>query len=287
MARETARRAAWLVLAALGALAALAAAAGLIFIYSGAYNVAATSPHSGPAYWLLQTVRDNSVARRAADVAVPPLGDATTIEKGLGLYRQNCQQCHGGPAVAPEAFAMGLEPPAPNLAQTGREWTPAEIYWAVKNGIKMTGMPAWDHRLADADIWAVVAFVHHLPNLSPSDYRAMAARAKLALPSAELQPSSEDARRGTLERGEIAIHQYACVSCHTIPGVTGPDSTAGTPLDGIASRAYIAGVLLNTPENLVRWIREPQHVDPLTAMPDMGVSESDARDIAAYLLTLR
>lgn len=98
-----------------------------------------------------------------------------------------------------------------------------------------------------------------------------------------LQP----ALHGDPAKGRIALTQYACQACHVIPGITGSDVHVGPPLDGLASRAMLAGSLPNTPDNLVRWIRNPQAVDPQTAMPDMGVSEAHARDIAAYLATLK
>jgi cytochrome c2 len=92
---------------------------------------------------------------------------------------------------------------------------------------------------------------------------------------------------GNAERGTQRIAQYGCPACHTIPGVKNANGNVGPPLARIGDRTYIAGMLRNTPANLVRWIREPQAVIPGNAMPDMGVSEADARDIAAYLYTLR
>lgn len=88
-------------------------------------------------------------------------------------------------------------------------------------------------------------------------------------------------------RGRQIVRSYGCTACHSIPGVAGPDARVGPPLGGIASRMFIAGVLPNQPANMIRWIRNPQGVDSLTAMPDLGVSERDARDIAGYLYTLR
>jgi cytochrome c1 len=92
---------------------------------------------------------------------------------------------------------------------------------------------------------------------------------------------------GEAAHGPSAMRRYGCVSCHTIPGVTGARSLVGPPLGGIAYRAYVAGVLPNNPDNLMRFIRDPQSVDSLSAMPNTGVTEADARDIAAYLYTLR
>lgn len=87
--------------------------------------------------------------------------------------------------------------------------------------------------------------------------------------------------------GEHLIYAYGCGTCHIIPGVAEANRTVGPSLDGIGSRVYIAGFLVNTPENLVRWVAQPQEVDAETAMPDLGVTEAQARDIAAYLYTLR
>ena len=87
-------------------------------------------------------------------------------------------------------------------------------------------------------------------------------------------------------RGKIAVTQYACQSCHMIPGVPGSKVYVGRPLGDLAKRKVLAGSLPNDQASLVRWIRDPQAVDPQTAMPDMGVSERDALDISAYLLSL-
>jgi cytochrome c2 len=92
---------------------------------------------------------------------------------------------------------------------------------------------------------------------------------------------------GDPDRGVSAIGRYGCASCHTIPGIRGADALVGPPLTRIASRSYLAGQLQNTPSNMVRWIQHPQHVEKGTVMPEMGVTENDARDIAAYLYTLR
>lgn len=88
------------------------------------------------------------------------------------------------------------------------------------------------------------------------------------------------------ERGRAAIQQYGCVACHAVPGVRNPGGNVGPPLAGLARRGYIGGVLPNTPDELVRWLLDPPGVDPLTAMPNVGLNEADARDIAAYLYTL-
>jgi cytochrome c2 len=92
---------------------------------------------------------------------------------------------------------------------------------------------------------------------------------------------------GSPDRGVAAIGRYGCGSCHTIPGIRTATATVGPPLQSIARRLYLAGQIPNTPPNMMRWIQHPQQVEHGTAMPDMGVSDTDARDIAAYLYTLR
>jgi cytochrome c2 len=91
---------------------------------------------------------------------------------------------------------------------------------------------------------------------------------------------------GDPHRGREAIAFYGCTSCHVIPGVRGADGLVGPPLHAIGSRAYVGGVVPNTPENLIAWIQNPPAVDPKTAMPNVRVGPEDARDIAAYLYTL-
>jgi len=91
--------------------------------------------------------------------------------------------------------------------------------------------------------------------------------------------------QGDPERGRIAVTQYACQSCHLIPGVPGSKVYVGRPLSDMGRRKTLAGGVPSDQAGLVRWIRDPQSVDPHTAMPNMGVSERDALDISAYLLT--
>jgi cytochrome c len=92
---------------------------------------------------------------------------------------------------------------------------------------------------------------------------------------------------GNPANGRRLLYAYGCGSCHTIPSVGEADGKIGPPLGGLRSRFYIAGVLQNTPEDLFRWIAQPQEVQPGNAMPDLGVTREQARDMAAYLYALR
>ena|SRR5436190_5609482 len=102
-----------------------------------------------------------------------------------------------------------------------------------------------------------------------------------------LDAAQRGAAGGDPDRGKVAIRRYGCGACHTIPGIHGANATVGPPLDKIAGRSYLAGMLPNTSGDMMQWIQYPQRVLPRNAMPDMGVSERDARDIAAYLYTLK
>jgi cytochrome c2 len=92
---------------------------------------------------------------------------------------------------------------------------------------------------------------------------------------------------GDPEHGKGAIQKYGCAACHVIPGIPGANGQVGPSLEGIGGRVYLAGQLQNTPDNLRKWVEDPQGIRPGTAMPDMGVTDEDARDITAYLYTLR
>lgn len=114
--------------------------------------------------------------------------------------------------------------------------------------------------------------------------------AVLALPACQYQERLQPAASvhgGDPDRGKDAVRRYGCVTCHTIPGVTGADALVGPPLDRMASRVYIAGVLVNTPDNMVKWLHDPPAVDALTAMPNVGADDEDVRDIASFLYTLK
>jgi cytochrome c len=114
----------------------------------------------------------------------------------------------------------------------------------------------------------------------------------LLLPLAACQSEPErdyaaDLAGGDPVRGKGAIRHYGCKTCHSIPGIEGEQTTVGPSLEGFADRTFIGGVIENNPENLVRWLQNPQQIDPMTTMPATGATEKDARDIAAFLYTLR
>jgi mono/diheme cytochrome c family protein len=155
-----------------GALLVLIGAAA-VGIYAGLYNIAADVPHTQPIYWLLGTVRDRSVEARARDTVVPnDLNDPTRISKGAGQYADMCSGCHLAPGMKRTEISQGLYPRAPELRRK-TTLTPAEQFWVVKHGMKMTGMPAWGVTHDDDLLWDVVAFVRKLPELTPEQYETL------------------------------------------------------------------------------------------------------------------
>jgi mono/diheme cytochrome c family protein len=154
-----------------GVLIACFGAASLI-VYGGAYDIAADTPHSQPVYWLLQKVRQSSIAARARDAVPDDLGDAKRIASGAGQYAEMCGSCHLAPGMTRTEISRGLYPRAPELRR-GSGLTPAEQFWVVKHGIKMTGMPAWGVTHDDGLLWDVVAFLRKMPELTAEQYQAL------------------------------------------------------------------------------------------------------------------
>jgi mono/diheme cytochrome c family protein len=157
-------------------LAALAGAAG-IFVYVGVYNIAADAPHTPSVYNFLHELRDRSIARRSRDIGPPAdLNSANRVSAGAGLYNEMCTGCHLAPGMEPTEMSQGLYPPAPRLAHDPSH-TPAQQFWIVKHGVKLTAMPAWGKTHSDDLIWDMVAFLQQLPRMSPEQYKAAVASA--------------------------------------------------------------------------------------------------------------
>ena len=152
------------------AIAVLLVAGGLGFVYSGAYDVAATGDHTGLVTWALETTKDRSIRARAADVAAPPPFDSALVVSGFDGFRDMCVECHGAPGVDPGINGVGLNPSPPELGEEAHEFDDAELFWITKHGLKFTGMPAFGPTHADRDLWAVVAFIRELEEMAPEEY---------------------------------------------------------------------------------------------------------------------
>ena len=162
------------LLAFIGVLAILAVIAAGIYFFGGYYSVAAAKPNPGIIEWALGRTRVASIARNAPRSSPVRLDDPAVVRDGARAYSElGCVNCHGAPGVDWAKFSEGLRPDPPDLKDIAMELAPGEIFWVVKNGINMTGMPSFGLiKVEDNKLWAVAAFVKKLPIVSPDDYKA-------------------------------------------------------------------------------------------------------------------
>ncbi|MBL4941281.1 MAG: cytochrome c [Colwellia sp.] len=168
-------------------LAVLGLGAGTTVMYSGIVNVAADEPHSDLVYWLLEETRENSIAKASRNIVVPDLSDPELLLTGGTDYEFMCSTCHLKPGQKESDMSLGLYPAPPNLALTHEDHgheehgdddadqTARKNFWVIKHGIKASGMPAWGITHDDQRIWAMVAFMKQLPNLTPEQYQVLTA----------------------------------------------------------------------------------------------------------------
>ena len=150
------------------------------FVWWGGYNVAATVPHWKITRWFLEEVRERSISVQSKGLVVPSLKDPKLIEIGLLHYHSMCRLCHNAPGYSQTEINQGLNPRPPDFTRKDIEWaSEAELYWVIKNGIKMTGMPAFGPTHSEDELWGVVAFLKKLPSLKPEEYKAMVKTAGL------------------------------------------------------------------------------------------------------------
>lgn len=161
-----------------------------LFIYSGLYPIGADVPHNKLSYWLLETLRERSIARAASDIQIPNnLNTSDRLLAGGADYNDMCAGCHLKPGKKESDFTIGLYPAPPNLTATadahghehgsdtgGKEAAIQRQFWIIKHGIKASGMPAWGPTHSDERIWNMVAFLQRLPSLTPDQYQIVTAR---------------------------------------------------------------------------------------------------------------
>ena len=162
------------LLAVIGALAVLTAVAAAVYFFGGYYNVAASQEDAGVVRWALTKVRQASIERHAQDPVPTNINDPETVKAGARAFSTlGCVNCHGAPGVKWAKFSEGLHPDPPDLKDVVGETTPSQLFWVIKNGINMTGMPSFAAAGAnDNEIWSVVAFLKKLPSVSEADYKA-------------------------------------------------------------------------------------------------------------------
>jgi len=158
-------------------LLAIIVAGAVGFIWFGIYNIAADAPHTRPVYAALESLRDRSISVHARNIKAPAdLDSPERVATGAGLYAEMCAGCHLGPGIEPSEMSQGLYPHAPELAKHA-DLAPAQQFWVIKHGVKLSAMPAWGKTHPDPLIWDMVAFLRQLPKMSPAQYKAAAASA--------------------------------------------------------------------------------------------------------------
>jgi mono/diheme cytochrome c family protein len=167
---HTTRR--WFIAALLGCSPMVLVGMAALVIYAGIYDIGADAPHSQPVFWLMQMVRDRSIAAHATDAVPVDLGDPKRIASGAVQYDEMCSTCHLAPGMKRTEVSWGLYPRAPELRR-GSGLTPAEQFWVVKHGIKMTGMPSWGVTHDDELLWDIVAFLRKMPKLTTDEYHGL------------------------------------------------------------------------------------------------------------------
>lgn len=148
---------------------------GLAFIYSGIFDISARWQDGPLLKWVLETTRERSIDVRKVKVKVPSnLDDPSIIMEGFKHYREMCVGCHRSPGLQPSEIGRGLNPRPPNFAHLEQEDVdPQEFFLVVRNGIRMTAMPAWGVTHSDDKIWSMIAFLQKLPNMTPTEYHAL------------------------------------------------------------------------------------------------------------------
>jgi mono/diheme cytochrome c family protein len=165
----------------------LACVGALGFVYSGIFDVAAAHPDNPLLDWALRTTSNRSIISRLGSIEVPStLDNPELILAGAKLYGTRCVVCHGGPGLQPGEIPQGLNPAPPNLFRASLQPRAARYFWFIKNGVKMTAMPAFGKTHSDDDIWALVAFLRTAPGMSSQDFATKTGR---PLPPAADKPS--------------------------------------------------------------------------------------------------
>ncbi|MDF1587050.1 c-type cytochrome [Marinimicrococcus flavescens] len=246
-------------------LAALAAG-GLLFAWSGIFNIAASSGHWAITKWFLHYTMHQSVETHAMGIETPPLDDIAMVQRGAGHYATGCAPCHGAPGTERSPVALEMTPHPPTLVPHIEVFEPRELFWIVKNGVKYTGMPAWAGHERDDEVWSVVAFLLRLDELDEAGYRELA--------------HGEAARRGEPLDGPVLAALggappeplAGCARCHGRDG-NGRGTGAFPRLSG-QSEAYLLASLL-------AYARETRNSGIMTPAVS-GIGEGELARLAAH-----
>jgi len=176
-------------LALIGALAIVGAIVASIYFFGGYYSVSAVEPQLGIVDWTLVHIRTASIEKHAVDAPPSSLDDPAVVRAGASAFAaRGCVNCHGAPGAKWAKFSEGLRPDPPDLGEVAKYLTPAQVFWVIKNGINMTGMPSFERiKIGDEETWSIVAFVKKLPNVTPEQYSTWTAPTSNGTPPAQKQ----------------------------------------------------------------------------------------------------
>ncbi|MGA6927338.1 MAG: cytochrome c [Desulfosarcina sp.] len=148
-------------------------AGALFYAYSGYYTIAATQPHWAVTSSFIEMLKDRSIEAHSQGIQAPDLNDPALMQAAFAHYHGMCRLCHGAPRVPPEEFANGFYPAPPSMTEghIQEELSPAELYWIVEHGLKMTGMPAFGPTHDEKELWGLVALAHEMPRMTPEQYQ--------------------------------------------------------------------------------------------------------------------
>ena len=266
-----------------------------IGVYSGLFNVAADEPHWGVTHWIIENLRERSIESRSDDIEVAAnLDDAKVIAAGAGEYAEMCTGCHLAPGMKNSEMSTGLYPKPPNLTEHGAHRSPAQQFWIIKHGLKMSGMPAWGLTHDDERIWSMVAFVRKLPGLTPAAYQELIESGEGGHHHDEMEQVDGAAKEVSVEKA----HEHA--EDGTRANATPPKSASATPHDhGADSHAPTQATVqlppgaLNAAETVDSFLKRvaqgdlngaAQLLDPSVLIFESGGAEKSRDEYASHHL---
>lgn len=239
----------------------------LLFVWSGAYDVAASKPHFAVTNWLFDFAKRRSVETHSLLISTPPLDNPDLARLGAAHYHGGCAPCHGGPGDPSNPIVQQMYPEPADLPLAAPGWTAGQLFWIAKNGLKFTGMPAWVAQNRDDEVWAVVAFLRALPKMSDAEYR------RLAIGEAKAP------RSGMLELaalGSRAEFLFRCHRCHETE--SSPSANRLVPKLVGQSQAYLEMSL----RNYANGLRSSGIMQPIAAQLDEGSLIEAAKHYAQH-----
>lgn len=257
----------WLVI--LGFVGAVAAIGGFLVATSGVIPIKASSGHWPITAWFLKFSMHRSIATHAIGIDVPPLDDRGMILRGAGHYDIGCRPCHGSPELHHPRIAAKMTPHPPYLPPVIGNWSPAQLFYLVKHGVKFTGMPAWPALQRDDEVWAMVAFLQRFPELSAAEYGRLS--------HGEVVATRESAPEEDLE-GPTSPPQGIVESCGRCHGLDGLGRGGAFPVLAGQKPVYFAASL----RAYARGERHSGIMEPIAA----GLTETVVRDAVRYYTTL-